>query len=230
MSEKTERCQICRQEKPVSQIDMTEGNYTSGICLDCIQTQKDKLLATGAKLIETQEPNVWSGWHCKYVTYKYITIQACQKSITLRRRFSNLCYKWDSAELFGYVNQLIANNYQEVCYYGKLELLKEKDFWFDISKEGQFYHMGGNCFEYSNAFQIDAVNVERLFEYVEKWVKFPAGLKQHIIKQIDSGLVFASNPKPFEREKVFCFKDYSEYKTQHDKPKILILKGLEVAQ
>jgi len=224
-NEKTEFCWSCRQQKPTSQIDATIGNYTSGICQDCQKEQKEKLEATGAKLIHTEEVNVWSGWHCKNVTYRYVSVQANGKTLTIPRRYTNIDYSYDTCEVFCLVNKIITANYQSLLFYGNLELLKDKDFWWYIAKHGDFYKINGNCFEYSNAFWLETLDLDFLFKLIERWTPLSESLRVHVKEQIEKGLVFASNPKSFEREKILCFQDYSEYK-KNRAPKTIILHGL----
>ena len=221
--EKTEFCWSCRQQKPISQIDMTEGNYNSGICKDCQSEQDTKLNASGAKIIERSEGPIWSGWYCKDVIYKYVSVQANGKTLPFIRRFTAIDAHYETTEIFRLVNQFIANGYQYLKYYGDLELLKQKDFWWYIEKFGDFYKFGGNCFEYSNAFSLETLSIQQIFELIEVWTPLPESLKQHILKQLDDGLVFASNPKAFERKKVLCFKEYTK---ESREPKITILQGL----
>jgi len=226
-----EICWICREQKPINQIDMTQGSYTSGVCLSCQKEQEEKLKASGARIIHTQELNVFSGWHSKNVTYCYITVQAHGKRLTMPRRYTTIDYPYDTHVLFSLVNKYIASNFQSLLYYGNLDLLKEKDFWWYISKNGDFYKIGGNCFEYSNAFWFETLDLDQLLNLIEVWTPLPIGLRNHVKEQINKGLVFASNPKSFERKKILCFQDYSEYKKNRE-PKTIIIKNyqpLEVA-
>lgn len=228
MTEKTERCWSCRKEKPISQIDMTKGNYTSGICLDCIQQQKEKLEATDAKIIHKEEPNQWSGWHCQNVTYKYVAIEANGKIFTIPRRYTNMDWAYDTSEVFNLTQKFIDSNYKSLLLYGNVESLVKEDFWWYITKKGEFYKICGNCFKISNAFWLETLDLDSLLKLIERWTPLPNGLREHVKEQINKGLVFASNPKSFEREKILCFQDYSNYDKRRE-PETHIIKGLEVA-
>jgi hypothetical protein len=226
LENKKELCWICREQKPINQIDMTQGNYTSGVCLSCQKEQTEKIEASGAKIIHKQEPGVFSGWHSKIVTYCYVAVQANGKIFTMPRRYTTIDYPYETHELFSLVNKFIKSNYQSLLYYGDLELLKEKDFWWYIAKNGDFYKINGNCFEYSNAFWLETLDLDQLLNLIEVYTPLPEGLRNHVKEQINKGLVLASNPKAFEREKILCFQDYTDYKKNRE-PKTIIIKNYQ---
>lgn len=222
IEEKTEFCWSCHQQKPTSQIDMTEGQFTSGICKDCQTNLETSLKNNGVRLIQKDRPPQYSHWYDGDVIIRDIFVEKNGQTYFIRG--FHICERpYETAEVFNLVKQFIHNCFRWVRFYGDLETLRTHDFWFHVSKSEQFYHFGGNCQDISNAFSLKTVDINQIFSYIEAWTKIPDRLKQNIASQLDKGLTFASSPEPFSRDKAFCFKEY--HKDSRD-PKVMILRNI----
>lgn len=208
-TETTEFCWSCHQQKPKSQIDISEGQFTSGICKDCQALLETWLKANNAKLIQKDRSPQYSHWHDGNVVIRDVYIEKDDQTYFIQG--FHICERpYETSEPFNLVKQFIENCFRWVKFYGNLETLKTHDFWFYVEKGGQFYHFGGNCDGISNAFSLKTLDMNQIFSYIETWTKIPERLKQNIVKQLDNGLIFCSAPETFCKTKTVLLQRVSE--------------------
>lgn len=216
----TEFCWSCRQTKPKDQINTEQGQFYFGICSGCIAELEESLKRNDAKLVTRDRKPQYSMWHSKEVVIRDVFIQRGNEEFFIRG--FHICEPaHETSEVFNLVKQFIESNFKSVRFYGNLETLEKHDFWFHVTKTDQFYHIGGNCHGISNAFNLKTTDINQIWKLIEIWTKIPESLKTRIEKQLSKeSISFCSSPQPFEREKQFCFKEYSQ---ESHEPKVMIL-------
>lgn len=214
-------CWSCHEKK--NNVNGTKGEYHSGICQDCIDEQAAKLKQAGAELIQTDRQPNFSGWYNKDVIIRDVAVKV--NGVTYKILGFHTCDPThNTCKAFKQVKQFIETNFKYHVLYGKLDMLKEYDFWFYVQKVWKFYEFCGNCNECSNAFSLRTTDINQIWEYIQVWTVLPDKLKQQIKAKVDKKFVFSSAPEPHSAEKAFCVEDYSDWE-ETKKPKIIPITG-----
>lgn len=204
-------CWTCADYKEPSEMSKDKALF-KGVCAKCEENILQDLKKANAKIIIKHDKEaVFNIWVNAYVNYSCVSVEV-NKIKYFIRKYHTGDDSHDLGQVVELIKKFIKSGFKSYWRYGDPEALKTYDFWFSLSKSnGNFYHLHGNCYEYSSAFSFASTDPEDVFNIIGYHNKISKDMQKRIIKRVnEKSVYFCKGDSDRHKSNEFRYEDWTK--------------------